>query len=223
MSRNIGLSRSLIILVLLFNFLTVSNPSNAALRACTATEKASLTKLQRSTLTLKESYSTAKLRYQKAQEDYSNNMAVGSSIGAARANVEMQRHQNSMNTVERELGKIDTARNAITKKCNSNSTAKTTSKKKSCTYLEKNQLANLSSEHGEYQYYVDEYKLGIEDERFNYQEAVSWGQFSDAARAQINIQRYSEEIQKMFGQMALIEREFNEINSGCTGSGISLR
>jgi hypothetical protein len=223
MSRKIVIPRSLIVLVLISSFIALVNPASATLRACTASEKASLTKLQRSALTLKESYSNAQLSYQKAQQNYSDNLAVGSSSGAAKANVEMQRYQNSMNTIERELGKIDSARNAITKKCNTNSTVKTTTKKKACTYLEKNQLANLSSEHSEYQYYVDEYKLGIEEEKIYYQEAVSWGQFSEAARAQINIQRYSQEIQKMFGQMALIEREFNEINSGCTGSGISLR
>lgn len=223
MSRKLKISRSLIVLVLLFSSVTVINSSSAALRACTASEKASLTKLQRSALSFKDSYSSAKLNYQKAEQDYTNNMLVGSSSGAARAKLEMQRHQNSMSTIERELAKIDSSRNAITKKCNSNSTSKTTSKKKACTSLEKNQLANLSNEYGEYQYYVDEYKLGIEDEKINYQEAVSWGLFSDAARAQINIQRYSEEIQKMLTQMALIEREFKEVNSGCTGSGISLR
>lgn len=223
MSRKLSISRSLIVLVFLFNFLTVVNPSGAALRACTAGEKASLTKLQRSALTLNDSYSRAKLEYQKVQQDYLNNMAAGSSVGAARAKIEMQRYQNSMNTIERELGKIDSSRNAITKKCNSNLTGKTTSKKKACTNAEKYQLANLSNEYGEYQYYVEEYKLAIEEEKFNYQEAVSWGQFSDAARAQINIQQYSQEIQKMLAQIAFIEREFKEINSGCTGSGISLR
>jgi hypothetical protein len=223
MSSKLGISRLVVVLVFLFNISTVINPSSAALRACTASEKATLTKLQRSALTLNDSYSRAKLEYQKAQQNYSNNLAAGSSTGAARAKVEMQRHQNTMNTIERELGKIDSSRNAITSKCNSNSTAKNTSKKQACTNAEKNQLANLSNEYGQYQYYVEEYKLAIEDEKINYQDAVSWGKFPDAARAQINIQKYSQEIQKIFTQMAFIEREFKEINSACTGSGISLR
>jgi hypothetical protein len=150
-------------------------------------------------------------------------MLVGSSTGAARAKLEMQRYQNSMSTIEREFGKIDSARNAITKKCNSNLTTKTTTKKKACTSLEKNQLANLSNEYGEYQYYVDDYKFVVEEQKIFYREAVSWGQLSEAAIHQSNIQKYSEEIQNMIGHMALIEREFKEINSGCTGSGISLR
>lgn len=208
--------------LLLLNVVTMSSPSSGALRACNASEKASLTKLQRSVFNLKDSYANAQLLFQKAQQEYSNNIAAGSSYGADKARIEMQRHQNTMNAIERELGKIDSARNAITKKCNPDSTAKVTSKKKTCTSSERIQLSNLSDQYAEYQYYVDEFKLGIEDEKYNYQNAISWGRMSDAARAQINIQKYTQEIQKIFVQLSLIEREFNEVNSGCKNSGISL-
>lgn len=60
----------------------------------------------------------------------------------------------------------------------------------------------------------------IKEMQFAYANALSWGQMSDAAQAQMNIQAASREAQVAMGEAAKIEREFKNTLDRCKASGV---
>jgi hypothetical protein len=65
-----------------------------------------------------------------------------------------------------------------------------------------------------------EVQLYIKEMQLAYQEAISWGQMSTAAQAQINIQDATRQAQVAIGNMAKLEREFKDITAKCKATGV---
>lgn len=207
--------------VILIN-LTIVHPSSAKLRACSGAEKAKLVSYRADSIKISSSIDNEKVNYAKAQIDYQNAIASNASSSAQAAKLNMQKFQLRIDSYNRQLSDIDRKTRAINSVCDSNLKVSAKFKKPNCNDSIKIQLESIRDDYYAYQDEIDQIQIYIKEQQFAYQDALSWGDMSRAARAQFNIRDASLQAQKDLAQKALLQQQFQELNSSCLNSGIGL-
>jgi hypothetical protein len=126
--------------------------------------------------------------------------------------------------LNRQFQQNDAKTKSITSKCNPEGGLKSgaNTKKQNCTSSVIYQLEDIREDYYSYKDHVLEIQAYIKKAKFDYQEALSWGQMNVAAQVQINIRDANIEGQKSEIQASLLQKQFNELNSSCKNSGVNL-
>jgi hypothetical protein len=81
-------------------------------------------------------------------------------------------------------------------------------------------LRDIIAAHDDLLSVPDDVQAYIKEMQRAYADAVSWGQMSNAAQAQMNIQSAVREAQIAMANMAKLERQFKDITATCKATGV---
>jgi hypothetical protein len=195
---------------------------------CSGAQEAGLINLRRQTLALSQLRNTYQMQKQKAELQYQNAMATGNQTAARLAQIDINSWQSKIDEVLNKMNTLDSQKENVTAKCrlkDENATGATTApttKKVACNSSERSSLNLLAS-----QYATKQNLIKVSDESYGkfaelYKLEVSNGRLDIAAKYQIQMESWYKRIQEDSTAAILIKSEFDAINSGCTGSGVSL-
>ena len=201
-----------------------STVANSALPNCSGTQKAQLTQITASNFKLSSSMASQNDQYQITKSRYTNAMLSGDQISTQRLKLDLESIQIRINNLNRQFQQNDAKTKSITSKCNPEGGLKSgaNTKKLNCTSGVIFQLEDIREDYYSYMDHVLEIQAYIKKAKFDYQNALSWGQMNEAAQMQINIRDANIEGQKSSIQADLLQKQFNELNSSCKNSGVNL-
>ncbi|MEY3736507.1 MAG: Tol-Pal system protein TolB [Actinomycetota bacterium] len=187
---------------------------------CTNLQKSQLTNLQQQTFQTKIFLERAKIEFTKAKLNYEQQVAAGSQSGASRARIDMEVAQSRIDSFNRSLRENDRKVAEIKEKCDTETKATSSAKKKTCTQIEN---ATLKKVVLQYQKQQDTKRLlnaFIKDAQTNAQNYS----LTPSRRAQANMDasRYIQEYQVALTQEQFLTRQYNEVVEGCTNPAYSL-
>ena len=219
-SRRLFISSLAIATVLL----TSVGEANSALPSCSGTQKAQLTQITASNIKLSSAIASQNELYRITKNKYGDANLAGDQISTQRFKLDLESIQIRINNLKRQSQQNDTKMTSITKKCNPEGGLKSggNTKKQNCTSDVIYQLEVIRDDYYSYTDHVLEIQAYLKKAKFDYQEAVSWGQMSMAAQIQIYIRDANIEGQKSQTQAILLQKQFNELNSSCKNSGVNL-
>ncbi|MEI7944019.1 MAG: hypothetical protein WCI25_04290 [Actinomycetes bacterium] len=200
----------------------VAESNAASLKPCSASQKAQVANYSRQYYSLADLRKLSETKLSQAKLKYESASATGNASSAALAKLDMQSAQGSIDSYNRQMTAVRAKQDAITKTCKYDATAAATGKKSACTSSVRYTLSSLASQ---YQYQQDLRKMDIEGmdaSRIKYNNAISRGKMSDAQKYNLDYSNYLRDLQSVNLQASLIKEEFDNYNSSCTGSGVSL-
>ena len=213
-------------ILFLFSLFSIAQPAPAAPKVCDGIKTAQVANFSRQIFALQNLRELETTRYQKAEINYTNNLVLGNSSGAQLAKIDMQSAQGNINNYNSQINQIDQKRQAILKTCtlpnSGSSSSSTKSKLAKCSTTTINALNNLASQ----------YRAQQNSKKLNYEymqrskvlvaQYQSLGQLSNSAMASIDYSKYLRSYQQDDVYATLIKREFDGLQSSCSGSGVTL-